>query len=75
MDEWGWEHLRPWLSARAEPPVGPLFCIIDVKGVKTPISSFDRGFGSLCALTRGWSPSARPVRSRSPSIEFTRARE
>src|SRR6266536_91579 len=29
MDEWGWEHLRPWLSAPAELPVGPLFCIID----------------------------------------------
>jgi integrase len=26
MDDWGWEHLRPWLSARAELPVGPLFC-------------------------------------------------
>jgi integrase len=22
MDEWGWEHLRPWLSARAELPSG-----------------------------------------------------
>ncbi len=29
MDEWGWEQLRPWLSARAELPIGPLFCIID----------------------------------------------
>ena len=29
MDEWGWEQLRPWLSARAELPVGPLFCILD----------------------------------------------
>ncbi len=29
MDEWGWEQLRPWLSVRAELPVGPLFCIID----------------------------------------------
>jgi site-specific recombinase XerD len=29
MDEWGWEHLRPWLGARAELPVGPLFCVID----------------------------------------------
>jgi site-specific recombinase XerD len=29
MDEWGWEQLRPWLSARPELPVGPLFCIID----------------------------------------------
>jgi integrase len=29
MDEWGWEQVRPWLSARAELPAGPLFCIID----------------------------------------------
>jgi site-specific recombinase XerD len=27
-DEWGWEQLRPWLNARVELPVGPLFCII-----------------------------------------------
>jgi site-specific recombinase XerD len=29
MDEWGWEQLRPWLTARAELPPGPLFCITD----------------------------------------------
>jgi site-specific recombinase XerD len=29
MDAWGWEQLRPWLDARVELPVGPLFCIID----------------------------------------------
>jgi integrase len=29
MDDWGWEQLRPWLSARAQLPLGPLFCIID----------------------------------------------
>jgi hypothetical protein len=29
MDEWAWEQLRPWLNARLELPVGPLFCIID----------------------------------------------
>jgi site-specific recombinase XerD len=29
MDEWGWEHLRPWVTARAGLPAGPLFCIID----------------------------------------------
>jgi hypothetical protein len=29
MDEWGWGQLRPWLTARLELPVGPLFCIID----------------------------------------------
>jgi site-specific recombinase XerD len=29
MDEWGWDQLRPWLAARTELPVGPLFCVID----------------------------------------------
>ncbi len=29
MDGWGWEQVSPWLSARIELPVGPLFCIID----------------------------------------------
>ena len=29
MDDWGWELLRPWLTARAELSAGPLFCIID----------------------------------------------
>jgi site-specific recombinase XerD len=29
MDDWGWEQVRPWLTARAELPVGALFCIID----------------------------------------------
>jgi site-specific recombinase XerD len=28
MDDWGWEHLRPWLDRRTELPVGPLFCVI-----------------------------------------------
>jgi site-specific recombinase XerD len=29
MDGWGFEQLRPWLGARVELPVGPLFCVID----------------------------------------------
>jgi site-specific recombinase XerD len=29
MDAWGWEQLRPWLTARVELPVGPMFCVID----------------------------------------------
>jgi integrase len=29
MDAWGWEQLHPWLLARRDLPVGPLFCIID----------------------------------------------
>src|SRR4051794_4558273 len=28
MDEWAWEQLQPWLAARLELPVGPLFCLI-----------------------------------------------
>ena len=29
MGAWGWEQLRSWMTARAELPAGPLFCIID----------------------------------------------
>jgi site-specific recombinase XerD len=29
MDAWGWKQLRPWLSARTELAMGPLFCVID----------------------------------------------
>ena len=29
MNDWGWEQIQPWLTARLELPVGPLFCIID----------------------------------------------
>jgi hypothetical protein len=29
MDAWGWEQLRPWLTARVELPIGPMFCVID----------------------------------------------
>jgi hypothetical protein len=28
MDDWAWEHLQPWTEARAELPVGPLFCVV-----------------------------------------------
>jgi site-specific recombinase XerD len=28
MDDWAWEQLEPWLQARVELPVGPLFCIV-----------------------------------------------
>ncbi len=29
MDDWGWEHLRPWVEHRARMPVGPLFCVVN----------------------------------------------
>jgi len=27
MDDWGWEHLQPWVDRRLDLPIGPLFCI------------------------------------------------
>ena len=28
-DDWTWEQLEPWLQARVELPVGPLFCVVN----------------------------------------------
>jgi site-specific recombinase XerD len=39
MDDWGWEQLRPWLAARVDLPVGPLFCVIDGPTCGRPWSS------------------------------------
>jgi integrase len=74
MDEWDWDHLRPWLSARAHPPVGPLFCIIDgpTRGRRgqTPPSARSSGGsppgpGSGGASRR--TSCATPTRSSSPA--------
>jgi integrase len=43
MDDWGWEELRAWLTARVELPVGPLFCIIDAGSSRRANSSAPRG--------------------------------
>jgi integrase len=29
MDDWAWEQLAPWLQARVQLPVGPLFCVVN----------------------------------------------
>ena len=29
MDDWGWQELDPWLTARVTLPIGPLLCIIN----------------------------------------------
>jgi site-specific recombinase XerD len=39
MDAWGWEQLGPWLAARVELPIGPLFCVIDGPTRRRPWSS------------------------------------
>ena len=76
MDAWGWEQLAPWLSARLELPVGPLFCIIDGP---TPGG---RGRARACASSSGGSPPKRPFgagsrrtssATRMPSSSLARA--
>ena len=51
MDEWGWEQVRPWLSARAELPPGPLFCVIDgpTRGRPWSSASVRREFRQVAA--------------------------
>jgi site-specific recombinase XerC len=39
MEGRGWEQLGPWLVARVELPVGPLFCVIDGPTSGRPWSS------------------------------------
>jgi site-specific recombinase XerD len=51
MDEWGSEQLRPWMNARTELPVGPLFCIIDGPTRERPREA------------RRHRPAATPIRS------------
>ena len=53
MDDWAWEQLHPWLSARAALPVGPLFCIIDGP------TAGDRGRAPQSAASSAASPPAR----------------
>jgi integrase len=53
MDEWGWEQLQPWLNARTDLPVGPLFCIIDGR------TAGDRGQAPPCAPSSVASPGGR----------------
>jgi integrase len=36
MDDWGWQELEPWLSARIALPIGPLFCIINGRTRRRP---------------------------------------
>ena len=72
MDQWGWEQLRPWLTARAELPVGPLFCIIDGPTRGRPWSGppcVPNSVGSPCgrASGAGLRPTSYVTRTRSNS--------
>ena len=39
MDDWAWEQLAPWLRARVEMPVGPLFCVITGADARTALDA------------------------------------
>jgi len=36
VDDWGFEQLAPWLRAREQMPVGPLFCVINGRSCGRP---------------------------------------
>jgi integrase len=61
MDAWGWEQLSPWLAARLELPVGPLFCVIDGPTRGRPWSSANvrvefRRFAAQAGIRRRFAP-------------------
>ncbi|WP_170179540.1 site-specific integrase [Solirubrobacter pauli] len=36
MDDWGFAQLEPWLRAREQMPVGPLFCVVNGRSCGRP---------------------------------------
>src|SRR5204862_1108956 len=46
MDDWAWEQLEPWLQARVELPVGPLFCVVTGPTPRTAVDSRRRPLGT-----------------------------
>jgi site-specific recombinase XerC len=74
MDDWGWQELEPWLTARVALPIGPLFCIIngrpaDARGrpaLHVPSSAAPPP-GPACADASPLTSCATPTRSRWPA--------
>jgi integrase/recombinase XerD len=46
MDDWGWQELEPWLTARVALPIGPLFCIINGRTRGRPWTTSGAGSNS-----------------------------
>ena len=74
MDAWGWEQLRPWLDARVELPVGPLFCVIDGPPRGRPWSSANvrvefRRLATQAGIRRRFAP--HQLR-HAPAVELAR---
>ena len=59
MDDWAWEQLEPWLKARVELPVGPLFCVVNGPDPRAAVGGRRRPLASCAA-----SPAEAGVRRR-----------
>src|SRR5204862_5939396 len=46
MDDWAWEQLEPWLKARVEMQIGPLFCVVTGPTPRTAVDSRRRPLGT-----------------------------
>jgi integrase len=46
MDDWAWEQLAPWIEARVELPVGPLFCVVTGPTPRTAVVCRRRALGA-----------------------------
>ena len=53
MDDWAWEQLEPWLKARVELPVGPLFCVVNGATRGRPWPAGRRALGAAARRPRG----------------------
>jgi len=71
MDMWGWEQVQPWLTARLNLPVGPLFCIIDGATCRTLMVKRWCARRASLARRSGWR--ATPIRT-APATPCPRGR-
>ena len=53
MDDWAWEQLEPWLKARVQLPVGPLFCVVTGADAGAAVGGRRRALGAAPRRARG----------------------
>jgi hypothetical protein len=72
MDRWAWDQLQPWLAARADLPVGALFCVL--RGPTRGATMRARRRARAAAPDRAGRRSAAPVRA-APTPARARSRD
>ena len=72
MDDWAWEQLEPWLQARVELPVGPLFCVVNGADARAAVGGRRRPLGAAPRRPRG--RRAPPLRA-APAAPRARGRD